>query len=287
MKNILLGLALKFENKSVLSRFAVTLALIILLYIIKRSLCAFIDKLNLDSKQIIKYKKIFSTMINVVFIIFIIPIWMYESKDIFTFLGIFSAGLAFAFRDVVANFLGWVIINTQKSFQVGDRIRIGESLGDVLEITWFYTTIIEVMKNDDNTYGQSTGRLISVPNIKVLTEELINETNSFPFIWNEIDISLTVDSNWSKAKELILNIASNKLGNIEEEAKDSLSIVSKTLPIYYENLSHTIYTSIENGKIVLTLRFICRSRNFRNLKHFIVEDILTEFSKCEDIHFFS
>lgn len=287
MKNILLELALKFENKSVLSRFAITLSLIILLYIIKRSLCSYIDKLSLDSKQIIKYKKIFSTIINIVFIVFVIPIWMDESKDVFTFLGIFSAGLAFAFRDVVANFLGWVIINTQKSYQVGDRIKIGESLGDVLEITWFYTTIIEVMTNDDKTYGQSTGRLISVPNIKVLTEELVNETNSFPYIWNEIDIALTVDSNWVKAKNLILNIASNRLGNIEEEAKDSLNIVSKTLPIYYENLSHTIYTSIENGKVILTLRFICRSRNFRNLKHFIVEDILTKFSKCEDIHFFS
>ncbi|MFU0825010.1 mechanosensitive ion channel family protein [Clostridium sp.] len=183
MKNLILELALKFKNESISYKFATTLILILLLYIIKRSLSSFILKLNLNSKQTIKYKKILSNLINIAFGIFIIPIWMYQSQDIFTFLGIFSAGLAFAFRDIVANFIGWIMINTQNVFRVGDRIKIGESLGDVLEITWFYTTIIEVTKNNDNTYGQSTGRLISIPNTKVLTEDLVNETNSFPYIW--------------------------------------------------------------------------------------------------------
>ena len=59
------------------------------------------------------------------------------------------------------------------------------------------------------------------------------------------------------------------MGNIEE-VKESLDIASKTHPIYYQNLSHTVYTSIDLGKIILTLRFICGSRNFRNLEHNIV-----------------
>ena len=208
---------------------------------------------------------------------------MYESKDIFTFLGIFSAGLAFAFRDVLASFLGWVIINTQKPFGIGDRIKIGKSLGDVLAVDWFYTTIIEVIENDNKTYGQSTGRITYIPNIKVLTEQLINETNSFPFTWNEIEINLTLKSNWKKAKDILITIANDKVGDIEQEAKDSLSIASKTLPIYYENLSHTIYTSMEQGRVCLNLRFICKARNFRNLEHALVEEILEEFSKHEDI----
>jgi small-conductance mechanosensitive channel len=287
LKNLILELALKFKNESISYKFATTLILILLLYIIKRSLSSFILKLNLNSKQTIKYKKILSNLINIAFGIFIIPIWMYQSQDIFTFLGIFSAGLAFAFRDIVANFIGWIMINTQNVFRVGDRIKIGESLGDVLEITWFYTTIIEVTKNNDNTYGQSTGRLISIPNTKVLTEDLVNETNSFPYIWSEIDVVLTSNSNWKKAKELMLKIADKRLISIEEEAKDSLNIACKILPIYYENLSHIIYTSIERESIILTLRFICRSRSSRNLKHIIVEDILVEFSKHDDIHFSS
>lgn len=151
---------------------------------------------------------------------------------------------------------------------------------------WFYTTIIEVIVNDNKTYGQSTGRITYIPNIKVLTEELINETNSFPFTWDELEINLTLKSNWKKAKEILIAIANKKVGNIEGEAKEALNIASKTLPIYYENLSHTIYTSMEFGRVCLNLRFICKARNFRNLKHDLVEEILEEFSKHEDIEFF-
>ncbi|MGY0374939.1 mechanosensitive ion channel family protein [Clostridium sp. JNZ J1-5] len=286
MHSFLLDLGLKFQNTNVLMKFIITIILFAALHFIKRSLCSFIDKINLSSKQTIKYKKITSVFFKILFIFIVIPLWMYESKDILTFLGLFSAGLAFAFRDVVANFLGWIIINTQKPFQVGDRIKISESVGDVLEIDWFYTTIIEVMESDNKTYGQSTGRLIYIPNIKLLNEQLINETNSFPFTWHELEIALTTDSNWEKAKEIILNIADEIVGNVEQEAKDSLNIASKNLPIYYENLSHTIYTSLENGKIILTLRFICKARNFRNLKHYIIENVLKEFLKHEDINLY-
>jgi len=283
VSTFLLELGLRFETVSVLIRLIITLVLIIIFHLLKKSVCLFVDKSNFVSKDIIKYKKISSLIINILSAILIIPIWMYESKDIFTFLGIFSAGLAFAFRDVLASFLGWLIINTQKPFGIGDRIKIGKILGDVLAVDWFYTTVIEVMENDNKTYGQSTGRITYIPNIKVLTEELINETNSFPFTWNEIEINLTIKSNWKKAKDLLMAIANDKIGDIEQEAKDSLSIASKTLPIYYENLSHIIYTSIESGRVCLCLRFISKARNFRNLEHTLIENILEEFSKHEDI----
>jgi len=280
---LLLDIGLKFENIGVLIKIVITLIIILLFHLVKKSICSFINKSNFNSNDIIKYKKTSSLSINILTVIVVIPIWMYESKDIFTFLGIFSAGLAFAFRDLVASFLGWLIINTHKPFKLGDRIKIGESLGDVVAIDWFYTTIIEVMENDNRTYGQSTGRITHIPNIQILTEDLINETNAFPFTWNELKISLTLKSNWKEAKNILMSIADDKVGDIEQEAKVSLSIASKTLPIYYENLSHTIYTSMESGCVCLNLRLICKARNFRNLQHSLVEDILDEFSKHEDI----
>jgi len=283
LTKFLLDLSLKFDTVSVLIRIIITLVLIILFHLVKKSICSFVNKSDCDSNNIIKYKKTSSQSINILFVLAIIPIWMNESKGILTFLGILSAGLAFAFRDVVANFLGWLIINTLKPFQIGDRIKLGKSLGDVIAMDWFYTTIIEVMENDNRTHGQSTGRITHIPNIKVLTEELINETNSFPFTWNEIEINLTLKSNWKKAKDILISIADDKIGDMEGEAKDALKIASKTLPIYYENLSHTIYTSMEPGRVCLNLRFICKARNFRNVKHVLVEDILDEFSVNEDI----
>ncbi len=283
MAQFMLELGLKFETISVLIRIIITLVLIVIFHLIKKSIGSFVNKSNFDSKNTIKYKKASSISMNILSVIVIIPIWMHESKDILTFVGIFSAGLAFAFRDVVACFLGWLVINTQKPFQIGDRINIGKSFGDVIAVDWFYTTIIEVMVNDNKTPGQSTGRITYIPNIEMLTEELTNETNSSPFTWNELEINLTIKSDWKKAKEILISIANDKVGDIEQEAKDALKIASKTLPIYYENLSHTVYTSIKPGRICLNLRLICKARNYRDLKHELVEAILDEFSKDEDI----
>ncbi|KAJ51972.1 small-conductance mechanosensitive channel [Clostridium tetanomorphum] len=276
------SISLKFAAVGILPKFLLTIALLIVLYWINKIIVNYIDNINWSSKRTIKFKKIFSTFIKVIFLIVVTPIWVYESKDILTFIGLFSAGMAFAFKDLVSSFLGWLIINSHKPFVVGDRIKVGESIGDVLEIDWFYTTIIEVTETN-KIYGQSTGRLVYIPNIKLLSTEVINETTSFPYTWNEMQLVLTTNSNWRRAKEIILDVAGKELGNIEEEAKESLDIASKTHPIYYQNLSHTVYTSIDIGKIILTLRFICGSRNFRNLEHNIIESILIEFSKFDDI----
>jgi len=82
----LLELGLKFETVSVLIRIIITLIVIIIFHLVKKSICSFVNKSNFDSKDIIKYKKTTSVSMNILSVIVIIPIWMYESKDILTFL---------------------------------------------------------------------------------------------------------------------------------------------------------------------------------------------------------
>lgn len=275
-------ISLKFRYVGTIPKFLVSIMLLIVLYFTYRFICKSIEKANLSSEKTIKLKKQISFINKILFLFLLIPIWTYESRDILTFLGLFSAGMAFAFKDLVSNFLGWFIINSHKPFKIGDRIKIGDNIGDVLEIDWFYTTIIEVTQTN-KIYGQSTGRLVYIPNIKLITIEVINETGDFPFTWNEIEINITLKSNWEKAKDIINKVADSILGDIEGDVKASLNIASKKHPIYYQNLSHTIYTSINDGKIVLTLRFMCKIRSFRNIEHMIIEDILREIGKENDI----
>ncbi len=275
-------ISLKFGMLGIVPKFLLTLGIAAMLYSFNRVILKKVDETNWKSTKILTTKKVISNILRITFILILIPIWIYETKDILTFLGLFSAGLAFALKDLVSSFLGWIIINSHKPFALGDRIKVGDSIGDVIEINWFYTTIIEVTQTS-NAYGQSTGRLIHIPNIKLLNAEVINGTGSFPYSWNEIEIKLSLDSNWEKAKEIILDKAKDILGNMEEEVREALDMAAKTQPIYYQNLSHTVYTSLCEGKIILTLRFICGSRSFRTLEHSIVENILIEFKKHEDI----
>lgn len=282
LTSVFKSISLKFKYVGTVPKFIVSIMLLIVFYLIYRFIYKSIEKANLSSERTIKFKKQVSFINKVLFLVFLIPIWVYESKDILTFLGLFSAGMAFAFKDLVSNFLGWVIINSHKPFKVGDRIKIDDNIGDVVEIDWFYTTIIEVTKTN-KIYGQSTGRFVYIPNIKLITTEVINETGDFPFTWNEIEINITLKSNWEKTKEIMNKVADSILGDIEGDVKESLNIASKKHPIYYQNLSHTIYTSIAEGKITLTLRFMCKIRNSRNTEHKIIEEILKQIGKEKDI----
>ncbi|GAA0181234.1 mechanosensitive ion channel [Clostridium sediminicola] len=270
MKGFLTNYLLLISNSTLFTRFIITLSIIFLGNIIIKISNTYFDKSKMKPSKIMKIKRRYSLFIRIIVAIFLAPVWLYNSKELLTFLGLFSAGMAFAFRDIVANFLGWSIINSHKIYQVGDRIKIGNNIGDVLKIDWFHTTIVEV-KKENGYYGQSTGRYILIPNIKILTEEVVNENNSFPYTWNEITFKIPLDSNWKKEKNVILQAADITLGDYTSKIKSALEHASKEYPIYYKNIGHTIYTSFEEDKIILKLRFMCKSKNFRNIEHSIVE----------------
>ena len=61
--------------------------------------------------------------------IFIIgQIWFKGIQSLGTFLGLFTAGVAIALKDVVTNFAGWIYLIWQAPFKIGDRIQIQDHL---------------------------------------------------------------------------------------------------------------------------------------------------------------
>ena len=114
-----------------------------------------------------------------------------------------GAGIALALQDVILSVAGWFLIIVRRPFQVGDRIELGGVKGDVIDIRLLQTSLLEIGNWVDA--DQSTGRIVHCPHSLVFKEPLFNYTKGFEFIWNEIKIPLTFESNWKKGKEIILN----------------------------------------------------------------------------------
>ncbi len=136
---------------------------------------------------------------------FIFRLWILDIGSLGTFLGLLSAGVAVALKDPLMNLAGWMFILWRKPFTVGDRIQIGPHKGDVIDIRAFQFTLLEI--ENWVKAEQSTGRVIHIPNSRVFTEMVANYTQSFEFIWNEIPVLITFESNYKKAKKLLLDIA--------------------------------------------------------------------------------
>lgn len=216
-------------------------------------------------------------------LLIISPIWIDEFKSLITFFGLLTAGIAIALKDPVTDLAGWLFIIWRNPFEVGDRIEIGNRAGDVIDLRIFQFTIIEIGNWVDA--DQSTGRILHVPNSKVFTEILANYSKGFNYIWHEIGVLITFESNWQKAKEILFKIVSENSEHISKSAEKKIKDASKKYMIFYKNLTPIVYTSVKDSGVMLTMRFLCDPRQRRGYEQIIWEEVLKEFAKCKDIDF--
>lgn len=216
-------------------------------------------------------------------VIVTLVIWFGNLTGWAAYLGILSAGLAIALQDTVTNIAGWIFITVRKPFTVGDRVQIGDHRGDVIDIRLFQFTLVEVGNwvNAD----QSTGRIIHIPNGWVFKKSTANYTRGFNFIWNELAITLTFESNWEKAKTILSEIATKHSILKTQEVQNQVRNAAKKYMIFFEHLSPIVWTSVVDNGVTLTIRYVCDPRKRRSSEGEIWQDVLRAFGANDDIDF--
>jgi small-conductance mechanosensitive channel len=207
--------------------------------------------------------------------------WIPGMQTLATFLGLLSAGLAIALKDPVSNFAAWVFIAWARPFEVGDRIQIGAHAGDVIDLRLLQFTLNEIGNWVDA--DQSTGRIIHIPNGRVFTEPVANYDKGFKYIWNEVQVVVTFESNWRKAKEILTAIAFKHAEHLTAQAEEDLLTASRQYLINYRKLTPIVYTKAIDSGVQLSIRYLIEPRKRRGTEHAIWEDVLTEFDATPDI----
>jgi len=259
-----------------------SILIILVLWLINKIVHSILEKKISDVKSNYKWKK--TTSYISVFLGFILVgrIWFEGIQSLATFLGLLSAGLAIALKDVISNFAGWLFIMWRKPFLVGNRIQIGNHSGDVIDIRPFQFTILEIgnwVKAD-----QSTGRMIHIPNNLIFTQPQCNYDYGFKYIWNEIPVLITFESDWAKAKEILKNAADKNALELTAEAEEQIKQAAKKFLIFYNKLTPKVYTSVEDSGVLLTIRYLTEIRKRRTTTELIWEEILREFARYDDIN---
>jgi small-conductance mechanosensitive channel len=234
------------------------------------------DENRYATRKIVRYS------LFVVGLFIIGQIWFQGIQSLGTFLGLFTAGLAIALKDVVTNFAGWLYLLWQQPFKIGDRIQIQDQQGDVIDIGVFKFTLLEIGNWVDA--NQSTGRMIRIPNADIFNQPIANYSKGFNYIWYEIPIVLTFESNWKKAKDLFLEVVTNHYTPTEEHLKKALKQAKSEYPINYTYTTPTIYTNTVAYGISLTLRYMVSTRKIRQSSHDIWESLLDIMDNHHDIH---
>ncbi len=165
--------------------------------------------------------------------------------------------------------------------EVGDRIEIAGHKGDVIDIRLQQFTLNEIGNWVDA--DQSSGRIIHIPNGKVFSEPVANYDRGFRYIWHEVPVLVTFESDWKKAKDILTGIAFKHAEHLTAQAEQDLLTASRQYLINYTKLTPIVYTSVTDSGVRLTIRYLIEPRRRRGTEHAIWEDILTEFAACPDV----
>lgn len=270
-------------DPNIQEKLLVSLAIVLLLWLIRLLVMVVVYRRSEDVRVRYRWKKSSQYVAATIAVFALGVIWIQGFQSFATFLGLLSAGLAIALRDLVANFVGWAFILWRRPFEVGDRIEIGGTAGDVIDLRIFQFTLLEIGNWVDA--DQSTGRVIHVNNGRIFTESLANFSKGFDFIWNEIAVLVTFESDWKRAKKILGEIAARHGAELSTAAEEKVRQAARRFMIFYSKLTPTVYTSVRDCGVLLTIRYLCDPRRRRSSQEKIWEEILDAFAETEDIDF--
>jgi len=261
----------------------ITIIIILTLSVFKFLILRLVWRQSKNVKIRYQWNRSLSFIIPFTGIILVGAVWIPAFEQFGAFLGILTAGLAIALKDPIANLAGWIFILIRKPFVIGDRVQVGIHTGDIIDIRLFQFTMLEI--GNWVEADQSTGRIIHLPNGKVFLEPQANYSTGFEYIWNELIVLITFESNWEKTKGILEELINKHTKNIDLKAKQEILEASKNYMIYYKNLTPIVYTSVKESGVQLTLRYLCNPRRRRGSENEIWEEILIQFNAHDDIDF--
>lgn len=229
-----------------------------------------------DAATIYHWRKGTEYLALFVGVIVLFLIWLPNFGSIATYLGLLSAGLAIALQDPITDLVGWIFIIWRRPFSLGDRIEIGEHAGDVIDVRYFQFSIMEIGNWVDA--DQSTGRVLHIPNKIVFLQALANYSKGLTYIWNEMVVDVTFESDWEKAKETLQRIATDNAAYVREAAREHLKEAAGSYYINYDKLTPIVYTTVIDIGVRLTIRYLSEPRQRRSTETAMWEDILQAFA---------
>ncbi len=210
-------------------------------------------------------------------ILILITFTVKNLEDYTIIIGLFTAGITFTLQELVLSIAGSFYIFFVRVYKPGDRIELNGIKGDVIDIDSIYTTMMEMGEwvSSDNY----SGRIVKISNAFVFKGPIKNYSMDFPFVWDELNILITYDSDIEVAKKIVMESA---LELLSEYTKNSQAKWAEMVERYYiENatLEPTLAVNLTDNWIALNLRYITDYKLRRGTKHELFQHIENAVTK--------
>lgn len=186
-------------------------------------------------------------------------IWAEQLRTLALSVVAIAAAIAITTKEITACFLGSFVRASGRSFEIGDRVQIGEVRGDVVDIGPMTTALLEV--GVPGSIHARTGRVVTLPNSVFLTQGVYNETLTHAFVLHVVRIPLAADADWASARERLERLGREACQEYFEQAATSMTKMAVERGVPAPKLEPSVYVDpVEPGRVDLLLRIPVAAR---------------------------
>ncbi len=236
-----------------------------------------------DVDQRYRLRKIISLVSYLIIILIISIVFSDKLSGLTVALGVAGAGIAFALQEVIASVAGWMAISLSNFYKVGDRVQLGGSVGDVIDIGILRTTLMECRQWVAG--DQYTGRIVRIANSFVFKDSVFNYSADFPFLWDEIKLPIRYGSDIILARKIIVAAADEVVGSYVSQARITWDKMLEKYRIENANVAPMVFMIANDNWLEFSLRYVVDYQSRRittnNLFTKIYNDIIATGGKVQ------
>ena len=208
-------------------------------------------------------------------------LWAVPLKNTGVFLGLVGAGVAVALKEPLLSVFGRVAIFAGNMYTVGDRIEISQMKGDVIDVSFMYTRLMEIGNWIEG--DMATGRTVQFANSKVFGDAILNYTSHFEYIWDGIHLPITYASNLKAANEILLMVGGDYTREFLAGAEKELELMGRDFLVPRFQLDPMVYVKVTSNWVECSLRYIVNAKQRRAATNFIFRSVFERIQARSDI----
>src|SRR6266704_6682473 len=187
-------------------------AFIVIVLAIAKSVTVYVLGQIEDASTRFTLRRIEHLIVSLLIALIAISIFFVNWYAALTAVGVISVIVGLAVQTPMKSFIGCIYILVRQPYRVGDRIRIDDATGDVIDVSYLDTTLWE-FGGHYISGDHPSGRVIKFPNEKVLDEIVYNYSwPLFPYIWNEIKFQVAYNADLEFISSTMQKITEEELG---------------------------------------------------------------------------
>ncbi len=200
--------------------------------------------------------RVSGVMIWIVGITMMLDVWGIEIGPIIAGLGLFSVAVALGAQDMFKNIIAGIFIISEKRFQHGDRIRIGDGLHGIVETIGFRSTQVRLLDTSP----------VFVPNTDLSDAQVINHQNmDYRRIFWTVNLVYSTPADKLKkicseisdhintSEDFAINPGQENFAKVTELGSSSIDI---TILCYLDVIGYTEFSQVKQDLIIKIMEIV-------------------------------